>query len=206
MSIARVGRRSVRVIGAVATVSAVLPLGLMGCARAADVTSHAAELHASADSNLLASPAERVYEVTDTSLISPAADSGLGAMLTEQVASTGYMVLTEGVITQAQFNVQIAELPAVSFELTQPAVLRRGGSDGTVSAVGTLAFDGKQRPNTSVELTPTTIGDEVAEFDVRFSVPESRLAVGSILPFDEVAAHLVLSPATGPRVEATQPE
>ena len=206
MSIARVSRRSVRVIGAVATVSAVLPLGLLGCARPADVSSMAAELHASADSNLLASPAERVYEVTDTSLISPTADSELGAMITDQVTSSGYMVLSEGVITQAQFSVNLADLPEVSFELTQPAVLRRGGSDGMVSAVGTLAFDGKQRPNTSVELTPTIIGDEVAEFDVRFSVPESRLAIDSILPFDEVAAHLVLTPASDPKAEAAQPE
>lgn len=202
MSIATVGRRSTRTFGILATVSAALPLGLVGCASAPGVASDVTELHVSAESDVLALPTQRTYDVTEASLIEPRSaaafgdtlDNTLGDTLDGAIESTGYLVLSDGTITEAKFSVTASEHASATFVLTEPAVLARGdGTDGTVTAIGTLSFDGRERPNTGVKITPVALTEESAELDVRLELPDSPLAAGAMLPFDEVAAHFSLA-------------
>ncbi|MBK0420773.1 hypothetical protein JD292_01580 [Leucobacter sp. CSA2] len=193
MTIAPAGRRSVRAIGIVATVSAALPLGLVGCSPAATLANQVSELHAAADSDLLALPSVQTYTVTRAKLLSPESAAAFSESLGSDVASSGTLTLSDGAITAAEFSVRAATFPEASFTLTEPVILSHSTeTDGTVTAVGTLAFDGRERPKTGIELTPVSITPEDARFDVRVRVPNSPMAAGSVLPFDEISATLDL--------------
>ena len=194
MSIAPVGRRSVRTIGILATFTAALPLGLVGCASASNAAHEVSDLHVSAESDVLELPTEQIYDVTDANLIAPRSAAAFGTALDESITSTGHLVLSGGVITAAEFSVGASDLPAATFVLTEPAVLDRAEqSGGTVTAIGTLSFDGRERPNTGGEITPTFLTEEEAEFDVRLDIPDSPLAAGAMLPFNEIAAHFTFT-------------
>ena len=190
MSNAHVGRRSARALGILATVSAALPLGLTGCSTTPGLSNEVSEMHVSAEPDLLEMPTEQLYDVTGASLIEPRSAAAFGDSIDGSISASGHLALRDGVITSAEFTVSAAELPEATFVLTEPAVLGRAvETGGTVTAIGTLAFDGRERPNTGVEITPTLITDEEAEFDVRLSIPDNPLAAGAMLPFDEIAAH-----------------
>lgn len=185
-------RRSLRTIGFAAAVTASIPLVLTACAPVDEADVYAAELHASADADILELPAEQVYDIAETSLIAPVGGA-LGRALDRQVQSNGSLVLKDGVITEARIGLTLANYPEATFELTEPAVLRRAGSSKTtVLAVGTLSVNGAQRHDISVQLTPTSLTQESVEFDVNFAVPDNPFLVGRTIPADDISAHLVL--------------
>lgn len=185
--------RSARTIGFVATVSAALPLCLVGCAAVPSAGVQAAELRAAVDSDLLEVPATRIYDIADTRLLTPADNPVLQTLLDDRVSSSGYIVLSDGVITEAQYEVSAEGLPEAEFVLTEPTALRRANSEvGTVTVTGTLSVNGSVRNGTSVRLTPTALSKDAAEFDVTLSIPDNPLIASGELPIDEISAHLVL--------------
>lgn len=186
-------RRSARTIGFVATVSAALPLCFAGCAAVPSASLQAAELRAGVDSDLLEMPATRIYDISDTQLLSPIDNPALETLLGDRVSSSGYIVINDGVITEARYEVTAEGLPDAEFVLTEPTALRRANSEvGTVTVTGTLSVNGTVRNGTSVRLTPTALSENAVEFDVAMSVPDNPLIASAELPFDEISAHLVL--------------
>lgn len=186
--------KSVRVVGIVAA----LPLALGGCAPAADLTSHAAELRASAGSDVLEVPTVIEYRVTEARLASQAGNDVDAESATEAVASrlepNGFIVINDNVITEAELGVRFASFPSAEFTQTSPTVLRRpGGEDLTVTAVGTLSFDDVVHHDVQLRLTPTVLDDEVAEFDVSVDIPSTPLIADGAIPLDQVTAHVVFA-------------
>ena len=191
--------RSARAFGLVATVTAAIPLCLTACAPAAQLGVPASELSAAADSDLLATPTEHVYRVTDVQLVAPIDTSALGANMGDRVTPSGTLVVADGVITEAELSVVYREWTEATFVLTEPTVLRREGSaDGTVTATGTLSVNGIEQPGTGVRLTPGTMTADRAEFDVSFTVPDNLLIAGGENGSGEVTAHVVLSAERAP--------
>lgn len=185
--------RAARTIGFAAVVTAGIPLCLTGCAPIVDPSVYAAELHASPDSDLLQLPEERVYDVSETSLISPVGGI-LGRALDAKLKSSGFLVLKDGVITEARIGLALAEFPEATFELTEPTVLRReGSSERTVLAVGTISVNGVERPGIRVQLTPTELTEDAVEFDVDFTIPDNPFLAAESAPIDEVSAHVTLN-------------
>ncbi len=186
--------RSARTLGVVATVTAAIPLCLSGCAPASEATVAAAELRASAESDLLETPTEHVYEVSEIELRAPLGVSAFGSNAGDRVTPSGFIVVNDGVITEAELNVVVTEWADASFVLTEPTVLRREDSEnGTVYATGTLAVNGIEQPHTSVKLTPGPMSAEAAEFDVSFEVPDNLLIADQEVAPSEVTAHLSLT-------------
>jgi len=186
--------RSARAIGFIATVSAALPLCLAGCAPAPSTSVQAAELRAAVDSDLLEMPTTRTYDISDTQLLTPVDNPALQALLDGRVTSSGYIVLNDGVITEARYEVSAEGLPDAEFVLTEPTALRRANSEvGTVTVTGTLSVNGAVRTGTTVRLTPTVLSKDAAEFDVTLSIPDNPLVAGAELPLDEISAHIVLT-------------
>ncbi|MFT4231748.1 MAG: hypothetical protein QM606_03095 [Leucobacter sp.] len=184
--------RSARTIGVMATVSAALPLCLTGCA-AASAGVQAAELSAAVDSDLLEVPAPRVYDVSSTRLLTPLDAPALQALVDGRIASSGHLVLSDGVITEAEYEVSASGLPEARFVLTDPTVLRRHDSEvGTVTATGTLSVDSSVRAGTDVRIRPLALTEEGAEFEVTLSLPDNPLVDGEEPPFDEISAQIVL--------------
>ncbi|WP_193750767.1 hypothetical protein [Leucobacter chromiiresistens] len=186
-------RSSWRALGVVASVSAVIPLCLAGCAPAVEHDANAAELRAAPDSNLMTVPVDRTYAVTDFTLNAPLGSSALHEALGERISSSGTMVVRDGMIMSAELQVAIADMPEASFVQTTPTMLVRDDMEETVTSVGTLSVGDLSQPNTSVELRPTELGEDQAQFDVTFAVPDNLLVSNAGLPFDEVSAHLVLT-------------
>ncbi|SJN12708.1 hypothetical protein FM113_15630 [Leucobacter sp. 7(1)] len=181
-----------RTVGFAAAVTVTLPMLLTACSPIADTEVYAAQLHASADADILAIPTARVYEVAETSVVAPVSGA-LGRALDHQVESAGSLVLKDGVITEAHIGLHFGSYPEAVFELTEPAVLRReGSSKRTVRAIGTVSVDGMLRHDISVQLTPTVLTQESVEFDVQFAVPDNPFLVGRSIPLDQLSAHLVL--------------
>ena len=186
--------RSVRTLGFAAAVTASIPLCLTGCAPAPkSVPAPATEHRASSDSDFLSRPAEREYEIAETTLTEPIT-LPLGGIVDGDLESHGSLVLTYGVITEARFGLALSGLPEATFVLTEPAVLRPEDSpDGTITAVGTLAVGGAERPGIRLKLTPTLLGAESVEFDLSLAVPDNPFFAGEEPGIDQVAAHLVLT-------------
>ncbi|QIM18986.1 hypothetical protein G7066_11075 [Leucobacter coleopterorum] len=171
-----------------------LPLCLVSCASTQGLGVPAAELRAATGSNLLTVPSEHVYEVTDIELLGPAATSELGKSVQDKVEPSGFMVMHDGVITQAELSVSVAGLHEASFVLTEPTVLRREGrDDSVVYATGTLSVEGIEQHSTQLKLTPSEISDKSAEFDVSFAVPATLLIAGGATGFGDVSAHISLT-------------
>lgn len=140
-------------------------LGLTACSGGTDDIS-GTELRAASGSDMVELPAEQVYGVQDVEVSAP----GIDAESEEQLQDVGYdgsLTLSDGVITDAVFSVELADHPTVTFTLTEPLVLRREGGDGVpVNAVGTLTVGSYERHGTSVSLTPTFSDPDRAEVDV----------------------------------------
>jgi hypothetical protein len=187
-------RRSARTVRVVATVSAALPLCLTACAPVSSAAHQAIELRTTAESDLLEVSTERVYEVTETRLLTETGGDTLSALIGSTLSTSGYIVLLDGVITEARLDVSAVGLPDAAFELTEPTALRGDLSESaTVSVVGTLSAQGIVRPDTTLRVTPTELTDDAAEFDVRLSVPDNPLLAGDWFLADELAAHLVFA-------------
>lgn len=155
--------------------------GLVGCSQTVDLAAHATKLSAAQDSDVLAPPSERVYEVTDIDVTSPPVAAGL--TLPETITPTGYFVVGDGVITDAWFETsfgnRLGDQASASFKLTEPTVLRRIQSeDGSLTAVGTLTYGGVDRPDTTVQFSVVSLDDEGAEVDVLVNAPATVLSAG----------------------------
>lgn len=186
-------RSSWRALGVVASVTAAIPLCLAGCAPAVKNDANAAELRAAPDSNLMTVPEDRTYDVTEINLIAPLGTSSLHEAFGERISSTGTMVVRDGMIMSADLRVVIDDMPEASFVQTTPTRLIRDDVEETVTSVGTLSIGSLTQPNTSVELKPTELGEEQAQFDVTFAIPDNLLVSTAGWPFDEMSAHLVLT-------------
>ncbi|WP_336991192.1 hypothetical protein [Leucobacter sp. VD1] len=187
-------RRSVRTFRAVATVSAALPLCLTACAPVSSVAHQVAELRAATGSDLLEVSTEQVYDAVETHLLTDAGGGRLSALIGDSLSTSGYIVLFDGVITEAKLRMHAAGLPDAAFELTEPTALRRDMSENaTVSAVGTLSAGGVVRPHTTLRVTPTALTEDTVEFDVRLSVPDNPLFAQDSAFADELAAHVVFA-------------
>lgn len=177
----RVGRTTRVMLMAGVAISA----GLVGCSQTADLAAQATKLSAAQDSDVLAPPSERVYEVTDIDV--SATDGAPSLTLPETITPTGYFVVGDGVITDAWFETSFGGSPdkqaAASFRLTEPTVLRRiQNDDGSLTAVGTLTYGGVDRPDTPVQFSIVSIDDTSAEVDVLVSPPASVLTTGGVEP------------------------
>lgn len=182
-------RCTIRVIAVVT-----LPLCLVSCSGAQHLGVPAAELRAATGSNLLTIPAEQFYEVTDVQLLAPIDTTALGKSVQDRATPEGFMVVQDGVITQAELSVSVAGLSEASFVLTEPTVLyREGREDSVVYATGTLAVEGIEQHSTQLKLTPGTISEKAAEFDVSFAVPSTLLIAGSSTGMGEISAHISLA-------------
>lgn len=185
----RVSRCAIRVLAFVT-----IPLCMVSCAGSQNSTRPAAELRAATDSDLLNAPAELVYKVTDVDLVAPESISALGKSLEAQAVSEGYMVMQDGVITEAEFSMSVAGISEASFVLTEPTVLpREGREDPVVYASGTLAVDGIEQRSAQLKLTPGIIDDTTAEFDISFPASSALLAAGGATGLSEMSAHISLA-------------
>lgn len=178
----------------VATASVTLPLCLVSCAAAGLSGPPAAELRAATGSDLLDVQTEQVYHVSDVQLLAPIDTTSLGADVQDHVAPSGFMVVHDGVITEAELGVTVAGLTEATFVLTEPTVLRREGRDeGVVYATGTLSVNGIEQHGTSVRLLPSQISERSAEFDVTFAIPSNLLIAGDHPGLEEISAHVALT-------------
>lgn len=188
---ARASRYAIRVLTVVT-----LPLCLVSCTGAQEPRLPAAELRAATGSNLFAVSPEQLYEVTDLQILAPTDAASLGNTLKDQVAPEGYMMIEDGVITQAELSVNITGLPEALFVLTEPTVLYREGHKlPVVHATGTLIVAGIKQRSTQLVLTPGIINKKLADFDVSFAVPHAAFITGSLAVLDEVSAHISLTAA-----------
>lgn len=222
----RVGR-VVRAAGVGLTVAAGLPLCLTSCASTGALESQAAELRAAADSNLLATPAERVYELAGVTAVpsetaatpstaststggtgaagtaptqpgddAPAIDAEALAALSELVTAqtSGFVVVSDGVITAAELRFELPARSEGSFVLTSPAVLHQAGEEaGAVYLIGSLFVDGVEQPPASVRLIPSQLSDDHAEFDVSIALAPavaSNLSPGQATMLQELSLRL----------------
>ncbi|WP_336658721.1 hypothetical protein [Leucobacter sp. USHLN153] len=186
-------RTPMRALGIVVmTAAAALPLCLAGCSSAPEPSASASELRAAPDSGLLAMPVNRTYDVAEINLNAPLAASVLGAALDDQISSSGHLIVNDGMITAAELTVNFSDLPEASFVQTRPTLIKHQSEGETLQSVGTLTVGGVAQPNAVVELTPTEWGEDEAQFDVTFAVPDNVMAPSTLMPFDEISAHLLL--------------
>ena len=186
--------RTARNISVFATVSVTLPLCLVSCAAAGISGPPAAELRAATGSDLLDVQTEQIYHVSEVQLLAPIDTSALGANVQDQVTPSGYMVVHDGVITEAELGVAVIGITEASFVLTEPTVLRREGRDeGVVYATGTLTVNETEQHGTSVKLLPSLISEKAAEFDVTFAIPSNLLVAGDHPGLEEISAHVALT-------------
>lgn len=185
--------RTARNFSVFATVTVTLPFCLVSCATAGISGPPAAELRAATGSDLLDVQAEQIYHVSEVQLLAPIDTSELGSNVQDQVTPSGFMVVHDGVITEAELGVSVAGLTEASFVLTEPTVLRREGrDDGVVYATGTLSVNGIEQHGMSVRLLPSLISDRAAEFDVTFAIPSNLLIAGEHPGLEEISAHVAL--------------
>lgn len=185
----RASRFAIRVITVVT-----LPLCLVSCTGTQVAKAPSAELRAATGSDLLTVPPEELYEVTDVQILAPADTTPLGKTIENQAEPEGYMVMQDGVITQAELSVSVTGLPTASFVLTEPTVLYREGHEmSVVYATGTLAIEGIEQRSTQLKLTPGKISEKTAEFDVSFAAPSALLIAGGAAALGEVSAHISLT-------------
>lgn len=187
---------SLRTVGAVAVVTAAIPLVLSGCASPHTVGMVSAELQAGADSDLLEAALPRDYAVASAEVTAATASGTLnvavGEAIADRLTTSGSMTVEGALITDARFTLRVDALPEAVFELSEPVVLRPQDSENrTVTAIGTLAVAGVVHSDLPVRLTPTRIDDTGAEVDAELEVPDSPLVAGAELPFDELTLHLV---------------
>lgn len=151
---------------------------LVGCSQFAAPAEQNARLSAAQGSDVVAPPSERVYEVTDVEMSSTQLMPGI--TLPDTITPTGFFVVGDGVITDAQFAATFGSATGAqttaTFELTQPTVLRRVHSnEDSLSAVGTVKVGDVEHPNSDVEFSLVSLDDHGAEVEVLLSFPAHRL-------------------------------
>ena len=187
--------RAPRAFTAAAVVTVALPLCLTACATAEDLGNRAAELRAANDSDLLAVPVERVYEVSSFELTEPQALSSLGEVAGSQLRHSGYVVLSDDVITEAELSFELVGVQSASFTLTEPTVIRRAeGETDPVYVSGDLTVGDREPYPATVKLTPTVIDEDALEFSLDFELPaDLPFAENGLVP-SEFSARIALTP------------
>lgn len=175
--------RASRTVTAAAIATVLLPLALSGCSAAAAAPSeHLAELRAARDSNLLALPTEQVYELSEFTITAPSALASLSDAAQSGFRYSGAIVLSDDIITDAEFDFGVTGLQSASFVLTEPTTLRRAENEtGPAYAVGELTIGDHLPIPTMVKFTPTTLEVDELVFDIDFDLP-------SELPFEQSTA------------------
>lgn len=192
MAAARMHRTKLA-FGAVVTASIALPLSLTACA-SAHLGAQAAQLHASADSDMLAMPTEQSYEISRVEFLEPQGAAALHSALGGSIDASGHFVLGDGMITEAELNVAVSDIANATFVLTEPTMLRSEfGEAGAVTATGMLTVDGVAQQHAKVRVVPVSFTGEDAEIDVSFAVPDNPIIAGVDAPFDQVAVRLTLT-------------
>ncbi|QIM16153.1 hypothetical protein G7067_06520 [Leucobacter insecticola] len=186
--------RTARSFGVFATLSIALPFCISSCSAISDAETPAVELRADSSSDLLAVQPDQFYQVSEVEILSPVHTNQLGDDVETQVSPSGFMVMHDGVITQAELSISVAGLPEASFVLTEPVILRRETrTEGVVTAVGTFSVDGFQQRGATITLASSVITDRAAEFDITFKVPSSLLSYVGRANVNEVSAHIELT-------------
>lgn len=190
MVVARMHRTKLA-FGAVVTAS--VAVSLTACA-SAHLGSQAVQLHASADSDMLAMPTERAYEVSDVEFIEPHGAAALQTALGGTIDASGFFVLGDGMITDAELDVAVSDVANATFVLTEPTMLRSElGDAGAVTATGVLTVDGVAQQHSKVSVVPVAFTEDDAEIDVSFPMPDNPIIAGIEAPFDRVAVRLKLT-------------
>lgn len=163
--------------GTAAAVTALLvaaPLCLSACSAAPVLGDVHASLRTAAGSNVMEPPIAERYIADTTATGSVQAESG-EVLESSELQTTGELTLVDGVITSADFAATADGLPALSFSLTQPIVLRRDGQSGeSIDAVGTLVVGPLERRDTTIRISPDFSGD-TAYVDAQITLPESLM-------------------------------
>lgn len=189
--------RAPRAVTAAVMAMALLPLGLCSCAAAAeaDAENQAAELHAAQDSNLLAVPAEQSYELSHFEITAPDALVNLSKLAQTQFDYSGYIVLSDNIITSAEFDFAVAGLQNANFVLTEPTTLRRAENEtGPAYAVGELTIGDHLPMPAMVKFTPTAIDTEELTFDIDIDLPSELPFTQSTPIAQDITANIALTP------------
>ncbi|MBL3687493.1 hypothetical protein D3248_11100 [Leucobacter zeae] len=192
MAVARMHRTKLA-FGAAMTAAVAVPLSLTACA-SAHLGAQAVQLHASADSDMLAMPTEQTYAVSEVEFLEPDGIAALHSALGGAIDATGRFVVGDGMITDAELDVAVSDLANATFVLTEPTMLRSElGEAGAVTATGVLTVDGVAQQHAKVRVVPVAFTEDQAQIDVSFAMPDNPIIAGVDAPFDQVAVRLTLT-------------
>lgn len=164
--------RAPRAVATAVVATVLLPLTLCSCAAAVDTPSQAAELRAARDSNLLELPAIQTYELTDFAITAPSTLAKLAQVAGSGLSYSGYIVLSDSIITDAEFDFSLANVQSARFVLTEPSTLRRAENEtGPAYAVGELTIGDQLPVAAMVKFTPTLIDEQQLAFDIDIDLP-----------------------------------
>ena len=177
-------------------VSVTMPLLLASCSGVAAAAPKITELHAAQDSDLLSGTTDQVYELTGFELTGLPLASQLGVAVPSAIDCAGFIVLSDGVITAAEFHLAAPSMQQARYTLTEPTVLRRAEAEtGPVYAVGELALGAHEPRTATVKLTPGAATDQAVEFDLEFEVPADLGASAGLSQGEQITAKITLEPA-----------
>lgn len=155
-------------------------LVLTGCSHMVEATDEVTRKF-SADSSLLGPASSTTYVVHGT--------------LAEDMlpATSGTLVVSNGMITSAEFVASVESPNDLRFVLTEPALYERHGEVlDSIKALGTLATQSAMYPDTRVTLTPQVTAQGTI-VDATFEVPES-LTADTARTTTEVTLTLTIEP------------
>lgn len=187
--------RSPRTFAATVLAAVLVPFSLSGCATSSETAGPAAQLQAAQDSNLLAVPSEQVYELSEFTITAPTALARLSKVSHAQLDYSGTLVISDDIITDAEFDFAVTGLQDASFVLTEPTTLRRAEDDtGPAYAVGELTVGDQLPMPTTVKFTPTTYSEDELAFDIHIDVPNELPFESRSPAVEDLTAHISLAP------------
>lgn len=145
------------------------------CAQTASEEPGATEiqgLHIAADSDLLAPPSSETYYIRNTET-SVTVSHGSSPLVTVPSSTDGVIVISDGIMSSAEFSAQIGDRQRVEFALTEPVLFERQGRTAeTIMAVGTLKIENATYTGVHVLLEPEVSGTTV-HLGATFEIPDS---------------------------------
>lgn len=164
-----------RVVG-VAMIVAVSATCLTACTpSSAEAHDDVADMHFSADSTLFAPPSPKTYQVHGNVTCDTAQNNDLVAAPDESTAE-GLIVVSDGMLSNAEFSATIAPLYDFTFELTEQVLFERQGKmSEMVVGTGTLTTDTAVYPEVKAVFAPNFVNG-VATLNVTIDVPDSVIA------------------------------
>ncbi|MFA5607421.1 MAG: hypothetical protein WDA07_09560 [Leucobacter sp.] len=183
-----------RVISAAALVTIAVPLCTTGCGSVAELGTRAAELRAANDSDLLEMPTERLYQLATFEITAPEELGSIGRVAESQLRFDGFILITDDLITAAEFEFGLVDWQQVRFTLTEPAVLRRAEGEvmlgNPLHAVGRLTVGEGAPQHTTVTIAPVIVDDEHVELEAAFSLPTGLIPPAITVAPAEVTARV----------------